>query len=201
MAITSIEIVQDNKSGNCDLISIHNPLVFLVDVTYDGTAPEVLSVDVMDVDDNVLDTFNAIPYSDDDVSSIRTFAFIANDILKAFMDNFDDFNSYAYVLEFVENITKQFTIRFYIGEVEVSTSIVACHAARQFGDKPAMESIYSNANETYYGAKGMPVYVYFYNPDADNTLTIDSETSDELTLLDYDDAVLVDSDDTYFKSV
>lgn len=199
MAVTSITISQDNKAGSVDLLSVHNPLVFLIDVAYTSTIPETLYVELQDEDSEVLDTFAAIPYLDSDSGSVRTFAFLASDIIKAYMGDFDDFESPEGVLEFVPDITKQFTLRFYIGAVEALTSFVACHAARQFGDNPAMEDVFNNVNETYYGAKGMPVYVYFYNPDAGNILTIDSETADELAALDYDDTVFTDSDDLYFK--
>lgn len=199
MAVTSITITQNNKSGNVDLISVHNPLVFLVDVAYTATEPDALYVEIQDEDAVVLGTFSAIPYSDSESGSVRTYAFIAADILRSFMEGFDDYESPERTLEYVEGITKQFTIRFYIDTVEDSVSFVACHAARQFGDNQAMEDIFNNVDETYYGGKGKPVYVYFYNADENNLLTIDTETADELAALDYDDTVFVDSDDLYFK--
>lgn len=199
MAVTSITITQDNKSGNVDLISVHNPLVFLVDVAYTSTVPDALYVEIQDEDAVVLGTFSAIPYSDSDAGSVRTYAFIAADIIRSFMDGFDDYESPERTLEYVEGITKQFTIRFYIDAIEDSVSIVACHASRQFGGNPAMEDVFNNVDETYYGGKGNPVYVYFYNADENNLLTIDTETADELAALDYDDTVFVDSDDLYFK--
>ena len=207
MAVTSIGIAQGNTEIGCSLLAVSNPLVFLVDVHYSGTAPDVLAVDVLDSDTNVLGTFHAIPYSDNTISSVRQFAFIANDILKAYMDGMDDFESYPLSLEFVENITKEFTIRFYdipIGDaepIETTIDVVACHAARQFGEKPCMESICRNDDETYYAGVGMPVYVYFYNGDEGNSLTIDSGTVSDLALLDYDDIALLDSDNSLLKSI
>jgi hypothetical protein len=101
-------------------------------------------------------------------------------------------------LEFVPNITRQFSLRFYIGAVEDSVSFVACHAARQYGESPAMEDIYNNVNETYYTGAGRPVYVYFYNPDPNNILTINSPTIEDVVALEYDDTIFVDSDNLYF---
>ena len=34
MAITAIEIVQTNIVGDCDLLAIHSPLIFLANATY-----------------------------------------------------------------------------------------------------------------------------------------------------------------------
>lgn len=199
MAVTSITITQSNVSGNINLLAVHNPLVFIVDVEYTSTPPDLIYAELQDNESNVLSTFRAIPYNDDSDLNIRTFVFIASDIIKAYMDDIDDFESLTGTLEHVENITKEFTLRFYNGLIENSISFVACHAARQYGDTPYLESIYNNDNETYYGAVGMPVYVYFYNNDSDNVLSINTPTADNETALDYDDTVFVDFDDYYFK--
>jgi hypothetical protein len=201
MAITAINITQDNKSGNVDLLSIHNPLVFLVDVDYTAEVPDTLYVDLLDELGVLIATFAAIPYSDSASGSTRTFAFLASDILRSYMTSFDDFESPENTLEFVPNITRQFSLKFYIGAVEDSVSFVACHAARQYGESPAMEDIYNNINETYYTGAGRPVYVYFYNNNPANILTIDSPTADEYALTDSDDTVFIDQDDSYFKSL
>jgi hypothetical protein len=199
MAITAITITQDNKSGNIDLLSVHNPLVFLVEVDYTSTAPETLYVELQDEDSTVLDTYAAIPYSDSDSGTTRTFAFMASDILRAYMGEFDDFESPERTLEYVAGITQQFTLRFYIDDIEDSVSFVACHAAAQYGETPYLESIYNNDDETYYGAEDNPVYVYFYNASEGNELTIDSETAFELVALDSDSEIFTDSDGLYFK--
>jgi len=199
MAITSITILQDNKNGNVDLLSVHNPLIFLVDVAYTTAAPDTLYAELQDEDLIVLDTFAAIPYKDSDSGNIRTFAFIASDILKAYMDELDDFESPVGTLEHVPNITRVFTLRFWAETEEVSITFTAIHAARQFGGTPYLDSIYNNDNEIYYTGEGMPVYAYFYNCNEDNILTINTETDDELAALDYDDTVFTDNDDIYFK--
>jgi len=199
MAIESITIQQDNKHGIVDLLAVHNPLVFLVDVKYNSEAAETLYVELQDEDTDVLETFVAIPYSDNAATSTRTFAFIASNILKAYMNNFDDFESPERTLEHVANITQVFTLRFYAETFEASVTFTAIHAARQFGERVSLDAIFDNENETYYAAKGKPVYVYFYNANEGNILTIDSETPDELAALDYDDEIFTDSDNLYFK--
>lgn len=200
MAVTNITITQDNTIGSCTLLSVHNPLVFLIDVEYTSTPPEVLHVDIQNANSEVLATFNCIPYDDPDANT-RTFAFIASEILKAYMYDTDDFESAAGTLEHVPGATRVFTLWFYIGAIADSIWINAAHASRQFGQSPAMEDIYWNDDETYYGGAGMPVYVYFYNWNEDNIITVDSETPYEYALLDYDDMPLTDADDLYLKSL
>jgi hypothetical protein len=199
MAVSSITIVQDNKVGNCDLLAVHNPLVFLIDVVYTSTVPDALFCELQDSDSNVLNTFSAIPYEDSSTESKRTYAFIASNVLKAYMDDFEDFETDEGTLDFVENITKQFVLRFYIDSIETSIAFTAIHAARQFGELPALTEIYNNNNERYYTGKNNPVYIYIYNSDENNNISIGAPTSDDLYALDYDDVVFVDSDDSRFK--
>jgi len=197
MAVTNITITQDNKVGNCDLLSVHNPLVFLAQADYTGEAPEYMYVDVKNVSGTVLGTFACIPY--EDVTEGRVFAFIATDILRAFMEDIDDFESEEGVLEFVDNITMYFTLKFYIGSEYDTVSFTAIHAAGQYGASAAMEDIYNNTDETYYAANGMPVYIYFYNADTDNILNIDDPDPEEIYAVDYDDTYFTDFDDLLYK--
>ncbi len=200
MSVTSLSITQDNISEDgVNLLSVHNPLVFLVAVTWETDEPDCLYVEIQDEEGEVLNTFAAIPYEDDETTSTRTYAFKASKVLKAYMDEFEDFESEENTLEYVEGITQVFTLRFYIGNNEDSVTFVACHAVRQFGETTYMESIYNNVDETYYGGVGMPVYVYFYNASGENTLTIDTPYATNDCALDYDDTPFLDSDDAYFK--
>lgn len=197
MAITGITISQSNIEDNCNLLSIHNQLVFISDVAYTGEAPELVNVDILDSSDTVLDTFSAIPYND--IAGARQFAFIANDILKSYMGSIDDFRSNEKVLEYVDGITKEFTIKFYDPSTSAtfaSVNFIAMQAARQFGESPCLIAISNNVNETYYGAVGMPVYVYFYNKDASNVISIGTGEITMLALLDYDDVYFYDFDDS-----
>ena len=199
MAVSSITIVQGNIIDSCNLLAIHNPLVFLIDVAYTLEVPENLYCDIQDVDENVLGTFTAIPYSDDEITGIRTYAFIADKVLRAYMNSFNDFKTNELELDYVEGITKQFTIRFYIDTTSTSTSFTAIHAARQFGETSYLSDIYNNVSETYYTGVGMPVYIYIYNADINNDVTIGAPASDDLAALDYDSTVFVDSDLSSFK--
>jgi hypothetical protein len=200
MAITSVTISQSNVTSSINLLSIHNPLVFIVDAEYTGSTPTQLNVKIYDDDDVLLNEFACIPYSD--VTGLRQFVFIATDILKAYMGEIDDFRSSEKALEYVDGITKVFNLIFYdpVDEEEDEVTFTAMHACRQFGDTPYLESIQTNEDETYYAAVGMPVYCYIYNDDEENVLTVNAGEIIPDVLLDYDDVALVDYDDIYLTS-
>ena len=42
--MADVRIIQDNKVDEWDLLSVHNPLVFIAEVDYDGTTPDTISV-------------------------------------------------------------------------------------------------------------------------------------------------------------
>lgn len=198
--ITALEIYQSNTLPGCNLISLHNPVVFLVDATYSGEVPDTLTVDLKHGAD-VLDTFNCLPFKDISGNK-RRFAFVADQIIRGEMGAFDDFQSVPKSLEIVPDITKQFTAHFYAGEISSDVDFVACHAARQYGDSQAMEGIVNNTEGTVYlGAAGMPIYVYFYNDNASNVITVGTGELQILRLVDYDDVALLDFDSQYLLSL
>ena len=156
-------------------------------------------VDIL-VDGEVIDTFKAIPFSDP-LGTIRRFAFIGNDILNGLMNGFDDFQQLNETIVFVEDITKEITIKFRDKDnllVQDSTDIVLAHGASQFGDYPNLVDIYNNEDAVYYGGNGQFVYVYFYNNDANNSITIDSPLFNEDFAQDYDDSIFQDYNDENF---
>lgn len=200
MAITSITITQDNKVGNSNLMPVHSPLVFLADVAYDSVAPTVIYIDVI-ADGDVIDTFKAIPFADP-LGTIRTFAFVANDVIKGLMNGFDDFSQLNETIVFVEDITKEVTIKFRDPDDELtsdSVDVVLIHGAEQFGEYPNLVDVYNNEDQIYLGGNGSVVYVYFYNEDEANVLTIDSPTVNTEFAQDYDDEIFTDYDDTPFE--
>jgi hypothetical protein len=202
MAITSVTISQKNITDSINLLSVHNPLVFLVDVAYTSAVPEVLNVGIYDNTDTLLDTFACIPYLD--TTGVRKFAFLADDILRGYMGSIDDFKSEEKVLEYVDGITKEFKLIFYDPDVSATddeVSFVAMHAAGQYSDTPYLESIYINQDDTYYAAEGKPVYVYIYNDAEENIITVGSGEVTFLKLLDYDDVALLDFDDQYLLAL
>jgi hypothetical protein len=202
MAITSITIAQSNITDSINLLSVHNPLVFLIDVVYSSSVPELLNVGIYNDADTLLDTFAAIPYQD--ISSTRRFAFIADDILRGYMGSIDDFRSNEKVLEYVDGITKEFKLVFYDPDVTSTkdeVSFVAMHAAGQYSDTPYLESIYINEDQTYFAAVGKPVYIYIYNDNEANIITVGTGEVEFQPLLDYDDVAFLDFDDQYLLAL
>jgi hypothetical protein len=200
MAITAITINQDNVVNSSNLMPVHSPLVFIVDVDYTGSTPDSIDVEIYDIDDNLLETYSAIPYNDITITQ-REFLFKSSGPLKALMESFDDFLQLNNTLEYVEDITKQFKIRFVDPEnalIYDEVTIDAVHGASQFGEYPNLDDQYNNENDTYYAALDGIVYVYFYNNDANNTIEVSTGTLTEGNALDYDDSIFTDYDDSIF---
>lgn len=172
--ISTLALSQDNAVGNSFLMPIHSPLVFLCQAEYDTPTPDYLYVDIYDSTDTLLDTYRAIPYRDIS-STVREFAFIANEILKGYMGNMDDFLQSTNSLVFCDDLTAIFTIAFRDPDgdaADAEVEIVAMHGACQFGEAPNKVSVYANAAQTYYTTEDRPVYAYFYNDNAANVITV-----------------------------
>lgn len=197
--ILNLTISQSNITAECNLLAVHNPIVFLVDAEYSTTIPEYILVDILDSEDTLIDTFRCIPYFDTS-GVVRRFAFIADSIFRSLLGSFDDFVSQEKSLEYCEGLTRELSLRFYADEEggqEVTISLVICHAARQFSQNPLLTDIFTNQDVTYYGGKNKPVYVYFYNDDVNNIISIGDGTVPPETkqyLLDYADMILQDFD-------
>ena len=177
MAISSIVISQDNIILGSNLVPIHSPVVFLIDVTHSGLVPNTISVDLI-FNAVVQKTYSCIPYKDLS-TTIRQFAFIANDAIKSLMDDFDDFAQLTDVLVNVENITKLITLKFFDPDLittfdEVELNFI--HAANQFNENANLLEVYDNDPDTYYTNENGYVYIYFYNNDPAATLSIGVDT-------------------------
>jgi hypothetical protein len=200
MPISNITISQDNKVNGSNLEPIHSTLVFIAEVTYSGSVPDVLHVEIRDDADLLLETYKAIPYRDPTITT-RLFVFIANDPVKSIMEGFDDFFQLTETFLFVENITKILKIRFVdpdnaatFEEVEIDF----VHGAAQFGENPNLDEQFNNESQIYFAPIGGIVYVYFYNDDPANDVAIDGPVLTEGNALDFDDAIFTDFDDSDF---
>ncbi|MCK9281339.1 MAG: hypothetical protein M0P71_12010 [Melioribacteraceae bacterium] len=167
MPVTNITVSQTNIVGDCNLLAIHSPLVFLIDVTYTGSAP-ILKCDVNDsssvlVADDAI--FQCIYYRDLAVN-IRQFMFVADEILRGYMPDFDDFVQTAESVSQVTNIPLAFELRFYdsLEAQETTVDIIAFAASRQFGQTPALTEMFLNEVDTFICGYEKPVYIYFFNP-------------------------------------
>jgi hypothetical protein len=196
MPVSSIDLIESNYTGNSNLICIHNPVIFIVQANYIGAAPEYLEALLYDEDDVLLGTFRCIPYLDVTTTS-RQFIFVADQIMRGYMGNFDDVLQTGGSLEYIEDRTKVFKLRFqkYMEAITGEYVVVALHGVRQFGDDQNAVSIYNNEPQVYYGAEDMPVYVYFYNNDPDAYISMTIGGGSDEVLLDYDDEEFADFDD------
>lgn len=111
MAITAVDIVQDNITGGCDLLNIASPLVFLVDATYNTAPPDNLYARLYDSSDVLLGTYRCMPYKDMS-GTVRRFAFAADEILRQYLPPIDDFTQSGNTLEFISAMTKHFKLKF-----------------------------------------------------------------------------------------
>lgn len=173
MAITAIDIIQDNKVGDVDLLASHNPLVFLANATYSGAPPEELVVQVLWFDGVSIqeDNYNAIYLRDDSVTE-RVFAFIADEAIRLRIEQLADIVQTANTIIAVPNLTENLTIKFddWIAQDEVE--IQATNAAKDFEDEngAAMVDEYNNVSKYYTGAVDEPLYLYWYNNNENNAI-------------------------------
>ena len=204
MAITGLTIIQDNKIGDSDLLAVHSPLSFIVEAAHDGTIPDELGCDVL-INSVLQDSYRMIPLRDTSPTT-RDFVFMADQILRSFMNGFDDFGQLNETLLPVEDITQEFELLFYDIDTPATNetlNFVACHAARQFDDVNGanMFDIYNNQSDNYIGYLNNPVFVYFYNNDPDAVLSIGVDIGlTEVSLTDFDDTEFTDFNDEVFTS-
>lgn len=191
MAITGITIYQDNIIGSVNVMAVHSPLVFLVDVDYTGQAPDFIYCEILREGATEL-TVRCV-YESDISAGLRRFRFVADEILRAYMPALEDQEqSGGSVIE--ADISQVFTINFksdLAGTIQLPIVIEACNAARQIGSTACMTDVCLNSNDLYIGFANKPVYVYFYNLE-------DAPPVDTSYALDYDDAFFVDYDDSKF---
>jgi len=201
MSITTLQIIQDNKSGNSDLIPAHSPISFIVRAQFTGTTPETLNIKLIDDDGNILDSLNAIPYRDLS-SNVRDFIFIASKLIISFLPKFDDILEPLESFEFVENIIKNITIRFEDIENEnmfVEIPLNFCNAVKQTGEFPNLIEQFNNLPDIYFCPSGFFCYVYFYNDNELNNIEINETQYSFNIASDYNDDTFVDYNDDEFE--
>jgi hypothetical protein len=199
MAITAVNIAQNNIVGDSNLMAVHSPLIFLINASYSGASPENFYCKVYDEDDTLLGTFKCIPYLDI-LATLRQFMFIADSILRGFMYDFSDELQSAGSLEHIEDMTKIFKLEFgdFVTAFTDEITIVALHSNRQFGEDINQTEIFNNEDKTYYGYEGKPVYMYIYNDSEANSITTVPIESGYDYALDYDDTIFADAVDEDF---
>jgi hypothetical protein len=195
MSVTSLTLSQENTKLGIDLLSVHNPLSFIVDAVWTGTAPVECKCNIYDNENALLGTFFCIPYKD--VLNTRQFIFIADGIFKAYMDSFDDITSPEKVVHDIPQMTKFFKLVFETEGVQTETSFVGAHAVQQFGQTPQMENVYNNAPMRFIGCQDKPIYIYFYNTIDGAGVSVNDPFAEKFAA-DDDLRLFIDEDNTLF---
>lgn len=179
MAITSIDITQDNVTGGSNLLAVQSPVTFLAEAAWTTAAPDSINVEILDPDDNLIDTYKAIPYSD--ASGVRTFAFQASLAIRSILGSFDDFEQDADTWAYCEGLTGRYKIKFVDPDTPATYDEVLidfAHAARQFGQGCNLLDQFGNDFDFYLAPKDGVAYVYFYVSNAGATVKVEEYTED-----------------------
>lgn len=171
--MAELRIIQDNKVDGWELLSVHNPLCFIAEVDYDGLTPDYIDVELKSGGDSIV-KMKAISFKDSAPKS-RQFIFVADSVIRGEMPEFNDEVQGAETLIHIENITKEFQIIFTYENITASTSFVACNASSQFGDEfgACMKDI--NLPKTYTAGENGVVYLYMYNWDESNVISMGTD--------------------------
>ena len=164
MAISAINISQDNIVSGSNLMPVHSPFVFIAEATYSGSVPTDLYVIVYDLTGGILGQYKCIPH-EDPLATVRTFLFDSAQFLRSFMEDIDDELQLNQTLEFVSAPIMGFDIEFYDRLTAVASSklrIRTIAGAAQFSEYPNLTDIFLNTGTTYYKKVGSFVYVYLY---------------------------------------
>jgi len=174
MAITNVNIVQDNITGGVDLLNIASPLIFLVDATYTIAPPDNLYAKVYDKDSVLLGTYRSMPWRDTS-STNRRFSFEASEILRQFLLPLDDWTQSGNTLQLVSGMTMHFKIVFSNLKLETGVTdeieFEAINAASQFGEYTANIQVGTNLPQGQAGVAGQWAYAYFYDNVGVGTIT------------------------------
>lgn len=177
MAVTALTTYKDNTYQSVNLISVHNPLCFMVDVDYTGSAPDNIQLEILDDTDTVIG--EAVFHGYEDIQSgKRRYYALLEQYLRSYINDFSDFEQTAQTLEHVANMTKYLKCRFYYQNspgVYVYSSyfcLIIGNMSSQIGELEAQSDIYNNENELIIGYYNKPLYVYFYNNSTTNTIAL-----------------------------
>lgn len=156
-----ITVIQDNILSGVNLLTVNNPLAFIVEVEYADSKPSRIPV-TMSVNGSVVDTYDAIPLRDTSATT-RQFVFVANEYVKSFMPPyFDTLITAGTVSEVVPTAIK---LKFDAGSFSKTINFRAIDGANQFGTPSGAcaTDIYNNDYKNWFSQKGGFCYIYFYS--------------------------------------
>jgi hypothetical protein len=179
MAIQKIEIIDNNKIGDCELLAVHNPLVYTIKMSLDDSGDPY--DDIIEVDVNIsgnetefIGTFNA-PFLKTLNPNERIYIFNADEILRSGLNPIEDyeqdFNDKADIYDYVIDtyLVKGFFLTFKANTtgtpIEVVETLTAVNASKDFEDENGanMVDTCNDVSKIYVGAEGEEAYTYDYN--------------------------------------
>ena len=207
MPINSLTIVQNNVVGASNLVSIHNPLSFVCEAFYSGQTPYWIYADIL-IEGEVVGTYKATAYKDV-TGTLRQYILICDDLIRGLMfkdllsvEALKDFNQSSETLVYCDNLTREIQVQFRDPDNGCAPAVVlvdACNATSQYGDKNGANLVeqYTNQADTYFCAKGGVCYVYFYNDDVTNVLSINGLV-ETFYAVDANDDIFTDANNDRF---
>ena len=208
MATNAIDIIQDNKYLDFDLLAGHGEqgLVFLLQTVMPASSPfEFLNVSIYFGPEAVgtpIYTGFARPYKDI-FTDTRQFIFIIDSQLTSYiLGRWNDDEQALGTLQQVTTaaqITIQFTQNYSGGIWEGLTTFTLAHGVRQIGHMEGAAMVEVNQPQTYTANLGNYVYTYCYCDSDTALITVDSITTTDVYAIDSDGSYFTDSDGSRFK--
>ncbi|HNV51333.1 MAG TPA: FISUMP domain-containing protein [Tenuifilaceae bacterium] len=164
MAVTSLAITQDNIYNGVDLLATDSPLKFICQLTDTAVTPPYSFPDHVEVE--VTDLSTAVVYTGYrsyqfyKKGNICKYIFQADKIIRMIMGSFDDPETDS--IQSVNNLVRQFRVKFIHSALNDSVDFFAYRAARQVGQREAMTEIATNGNEIAFGFKDRELYLHYY---------------------------------------
>ena len=195
MAITDITLVTTESNYP---IAVHSPFYIIWQAVYSGAVPTSLTVEISEDGITYETGFKAIPYLDP-LATVRQFMFRCDAIVRGFMTEFEDVPQSENSLLFLDDFSKKLWIRAKddTGLIVSEFEGVFLAGVRQFGTNEVMSDI--NENKDYIAAKAMPCYLYFFNDNASNVITVGQSTLQLVIAEDYNDDDFTDYNDVVFE--
>jgi hypothetical protein len=203
----TLELIQDNKINDFELLTIHNPLFFLLQLnSSDGVFPDFLNVNVHDLDISgtmPIWTGRAQPYKDI-YGVARQYIFSADiNTLSILMPEIVDLaNQPIDSLFIAEYASKRVRLFFYddiTNFTNTYTDFVALQGASQIGELNGACKLDYNEPKVYTCAAGSYVYVYCFCDNDTSIITVDNQLLTEVNAVDFDGYDFHDYDGEPFK--
>lgn len=188
--------ILNNSVGLTDFIAIDSHFVILVQVDHGGN-PNDLAFEIRDLDDNT-NYVNGICVPYKDISYLSRIFWVDCSLFAKSLFDIDSLNDEAQItgsLQEIDKINKRmiiyFTYTFEYGETDTITySFVATRGVRQFGETSSIDNV--NDIKVYTSVAGGECYLYIYNDDENNIITVDGINFDTNYATDLDGSIYTD---------